>query len=178
MQNTVRCPSCKAILVVPPVPPEGDFVCPRCRALVPLAATAPPTSSTGPGTAVTDTPPRPAGAEAVRRSEPADSPALPSQYTGASRAASIFVGGAIVLCVAGIAAVKAGKGPPWDKIGPLVVLFGTLAILVVVELAIWLTWIFFPQDLKEAERLTAVGCFVIAVGVLSVAAVVFLVATI
>jgi hypothetical protein len=41
MQDTVRCPSCKAILVVPPLPPEGDFACPRCRALVPLTATEP-----------------------------------------------------------------------------------------------------------------------------------------
>lgn len=39
MQDTVRCPSCKAILRVPPVVPEGDVSCPRCLALVPLPRT-------------------------------------------------------------------------------------------------------------------------------------------
>jgi hypothetical protein len=94
-----------------------------------------------------------------------------------SRAASIIIGGLIVMCVAGIAAAKVGKRYPWENRGTLVLLFGTLAILVVMELIIWLSWIFFRQGQKEAERAVAVGCFVIAVGVLSVAAVVFVVAT-
>jgi len=59
MQDTVRCPSCKVILVVPPVLPAGDVSCPRCLARVALSSPALAPNPAEPSTAVTDSATRP-----------------------------------------------------------------------------------------------------------------------
>jgi hypothetical protein len=177
MQDTVRCPSCQVILVLPPVPPEGDFVCPRCQALVPLTRPTPELSSAGRSAAVTDAS-RPSGGQAVWPGEAPDRHARPIRAgKDISRAASIVIGILIGVCVAAIAALRHGSWGPLDRGLHLTNLFALLLVLVLVELIIWLRWLCFPRGQREVNPVVGAGCFLVAWGLLSVAAAIFLVKT-
>jgi hypothetical protein len=174
MQNTVRCPSCKAILVVPPLPPEGDFACPRCRARVPLTATAPPTSPVGASSAVTGSPPR-ANPETVQPDPVGDR--RPPEITGGAHPVSVILAILGFFCVMALAVMFGNQGSI-RQAGVLAFLFGCLAILAVVQLVIWIRRILLHQgELETLQQVRLVflgfGCFVLVV----VAAVAFFFAT-
>jgi len=166
MQNTVRCPSCQAILVVPPVPPAGDFSCPRCLARAALSGPVLASNPAGSSAAVTESAPRPVGPESVRQGHVIRRPDSPDlQSKGDIPVASIVIGVLIGLCILGIVTVVwqpanldklaqflGGRNPrpgfvfpqgesPYslaEGVAGVLCLFGILGILVVVPLVVWL----------------------------------------
>jgi len=146
----VRCPSCKAILVVPTGLPEGDFSCPRC--LTPLSPSA--TSAIREGSeAVTEATTRPAGLESVRPPDRLDTPdrQIKRDTSAALVVITILIGCWVVVIVVTVARGHGGL----EGFRLLAWQFVILDVLVMVQFAIWLGQL---RSLRQAGKAFGTGC--------------------
>jgi len=180
MVQRLTCPGCGRSVSIRDDASAATVSCPRC--LTPLSGPA-LTAVQEAGSAVTEPPARPAGMESVWRDLPPVRPAgldrdIKRDTTGTSVVLAILVG----CCILGIVAVFLTWGGPHKadsgyNILSIVVLFGILDFLVIVQVGLWLNpWrsgAWREAGASLGKKAVTIVVFALVFTVLAIAVVVF-----
>lgn len=150
MAQRLTCPGCQVILTIQDDSPTTTWSCPRCQTPLSVLTTSPGVNEAGTNVVAA----QPANREAVLRDRPtAQRVGLDQEANRDIFAVSIVIVILIGCCVLGIVAVLTVLS--YDSF-PMMILFGILDVLVLLQLAIWLGRKL--HVLKEAKGTFLAGC--------------------